>query len=319
MTFTQLRYFVAVVECGFNVSKAALLLHTSQPGISRQIRVLEQSIGTHLLVRTNGRIIGLTEAGSKTFSTAKRVLKDVTSLKSMSEEYLQEEVGHLVIGTMHTHALGILPSAVAMLRKRYPGVTIEVRQASPVMITELCKIGELDIGLSLGQPEAQHRLLGFPLVSIPRVLIVQKNHPLLKKRNISLEDLLNYPMICQHSLSAGGWEVTRVFKEMGKELSPAIYAMDSSVIKAFVEKDAGIAVISGASFDPKRDTAIRAIDVSKLFQPSQLTAVIDPYRFLRGYTYDLITEIAPQWTKRKIDLTIREAISNLEMPLPATL
>jgi LysR family cys regulon transcriptional activator len=308
MTLTQLRYFAAIVESGFNISRAAQVLHTSQPGVSRQIRVLEEQLGTNLLERTGGRIVGLTETGTRVLVTARRILKDADSLKSMSDEFLQQEVGQLTIATMHTHAHAVLPKAVAALRRRYPGVVVEIRQASPSLILDLARAGEVDLGLTIEIPAASHRLAAFPLMQIPRILIVPRNHPLLKKRSVTLQDLTLYPMICQHALSAGGWAVTRVFKEHGVDMTPAIYAMDASVIKAHVEEDAGIAVISGVLFDPKRDSRIRAINVSHIFEPSTMTAVVDPYRYLRGYTYDFIAQLAPDWTRQAIDDAIRKVV-----------
>jgi LysR family cys regulon transcriptional activator len=304
MTLTQLRYLIAIVDHGFSISRAAQALHTSQPGISRQIRVLEEQLGTAVLARNGGRIVGVTESGMHAVATARRIVKDVESLKLMGEEFLQQEGGRLAVGTLHTYAMSMLPSAIALLRQRYPRVVVDVRQASPGLTFELVAAGELDLGVTIELPPPETGLLGLPIGEIPLALIVPVGHELLERQPVTLKDLLRYPMICLGS-STGSWGVNSVYKAQGLALQPAIYAMDASVIQSYVAAGAGIAVIPGSL---PTSPSVRSIDVAHLFPPSRLTAVIDPRRYLRGYLYDFIAQLAPAWTKRAVDLAIRDAL-----------
>lgn len=316
MTLTQLRYLIAIVDCGCSISRAAEVLHTSQPGISRQIRVLEQQLGTAVLARNGGRIVGLTESGVQAVTTARRIVKDMESLKLMSQEFLQQEGGRLNIGTLHTYALSLLPPAIAAMFARYPGVLIDVRQTALPLTLELVRAGELDVGVTIDLPPASSGLLGLPVAKIPLALVVPVGHKLLKRRPVSLEDLLQYPMICLGSSSTGSWGVSSVFKSHGLELRPSIYAMDASVMQSYVAQGVGIAMLP-ASLPTSPN--VRSIDVSHLFPPSAVTAVIDPNRYMRGYVYEFLVNLAPRWTKREVDRAIRGMLFGASSGAPDSL
>jgi LysR family cys regulon transcriptional activator len=305
MTFIQLRYLIAIIDSGFNISRAAEVLSTSQPGISRQIRILEQQLGTTVLARNGGRIVGLTESGVHAVTTARRIVKDMESLNLMSQEFLQQEGGTLTIGTLHTYALSMLPSALAAVLARYPKVLVNVRQTAYPLALELVQAGEIDVGVTIGSPPASTGLLGLPVADIPLALVVPVGHELLKQRRpLSLEDLLRYPMICLHS-SIASWGVSSVYKANGIELHPSIYAMDASVMQSYVAHGIGIAVLPASLPTPAN---VRVISVSHLFPPSPVTAVIDPNRYMRGYVYEFIAHLAPRWTRREVDLAKRDVL-----------
>lgn len=308
MTLTQLKYLVAIVEQGFNITRAAEVLHTSQPGISRQIRLLEEELGISMLMRNGGRIVGLTEEGVRVATSAKRIVKEVGSLKLMGEEFLQQETGRLCVATLHSLALSMLPSAVVGIRTHYPEVTLEVRHASASHCFDLLRAGDIDLGITIEEPAKSYGLAALPLRTFPRMLILPHGHALLESTSIELDDIACYPLIFQDALASSGWEVARVFKARGIELKPAIQTMDASVIKAYVEHGAGIAIVSGAAFDVQRDRGLRAIDLSHIFAPSLISAVFDPLRYMRGYAYEFIEMLAPTWTKKKIDESIRDMV-----------
>lgn len=308
MTLTQLKYLVAIVDQGFNITRAAAVLHTSQPGISRQIRLLEEQLGISMLLRVGGRITGLTEEGVRVARSAKRIVKEVSSLMRMGEEFMQQETGRLSVATVHSLALSMLPPAVLGVRTRYPGVTIAVQHASASQCFDLLRIGDLDLGVTIEAPASSSGLVALPLQTVPRVLIVPPGHELLSCDLIGLEDIAVCPLIFPESMINGDWAVSRVFKANGIDLQPVIEAMDASVIKAYVEQGAGVAIISGAAFDPQRDHGLRAIDVSHLFEPSYIFGVFDPLRFMRGYAYEFIELLAPAWSKLKIEAAIRDSV-----------
>ena len=314
MTLTQLKYLVAIVEQGFNITRAAAVLHTSQPGISRQIRLMEEELGITMLSRNSGRIVGLTEEGIRVAMSAKRIVNEMTSLKLMGEEFLQQETGKLSIVTLHSFALSTLTEAIIMIRTRYPEVTIDVQHASASQCFEMMRAGGIDLGITIEEPPESYGLASLPLGTVPRVLIVPQGHPLIKRDSIGLADIASYPLIFHRSLASSGWAVARTFKKQGIELKPTVEAMDASVIKAYVEHGAGIAIISGAAYDPKRDPGLYAIDLSHIIEPSYISAVLDPFRYMRGFVYEFIEKLSPRWTKRNVDDAIRDIVSATSYP-----
>ena len=302
MTLTQLRYLVAIADCGFNISRAAEALHTSQPGISRQIRVLESQMGTVLLLRDGGRIVGLSENGLLAVAAAKRVLNEANSLTLMSQELMQQTSGKLTIATLHTGALALLPPAVAAIRAKYPDVVVEIKTSSPAEMLDLVQAGEADFALAFYRPAESARLLSIPISTIPSVLIAAEGHPLLAMEQLTLEELARYPMICHKSLSLETWGMLERFKSKGIMLTPAIYASDASVMQSCVAEGAGIAIVPAILPVSPR---VRKVDVSSLFDSNEITAVLDPSRFHRSFVFDFIQALAPSWTVNAIRAEMR--------------
>lgn len=309
MTLTQLKYLVAIVEQGFNITRAASVLYTSQPGISRQIRLLEEELGISMLARSGGRIVGLTEEGKRVAKSAKRIVNEMGSLKLMGEEFLQQETGRLSVVTLHSFALSTLTSAVVGVRERYPEVTIDIQHASASQSFELLRAGSVDLAVTIEEPPSAYGLVSLPVGNVPRVLVLPHGHPLCDCDPIRLEDIAAYPLIFHRSFVSSGWAVTRVFKAHGIEPKPVLEAMDSSIIKTYVERGAGIAIISGAAYDAGRDKGLCAIDLSHIINPSPVSVVLDPLRYLRRYVYDFVETLAPRWTKKRIDDEIRAVAS----------
>ncbi|MCK9513859.1 MAG: LysR substrate-binding domain-containing protein [Pigmentiphaga sp.] len=305
MNLQQLRYLCAIVDAGFNISRAAQALHTSQPGISKQIRLLESRMGTSLLIRKSGRIIGLTDYGEQAWLAAKRILKEFEGLKQMGDDVLRQDSGRLTIATLHSYAYSLLPPVIHGLRQRYPEVSVDIRQATPGNIIELVRAGEADVGLTIERPAPDSGVLALDYRAVPRVLLVPAGHPLLEQETVAFRDIIRYPIIEQGFLSSGGWAVSRTLRAKGYDFEPALSLPDASTIKAYVEEGVGIAVISGAMFDPQRDANLRAIAVDHLFAPSFLTLVIDPHRYQRRYLYDFIESLAPNWDRLSVQYEVR--------------
>jgi DNA-binding transcriptional LysR family regulator len=312
MTLTQLTYVIAVIEHGFSISKAAAALHTSQPGISRQIRVLEQQLGTLVFARARGRIVGLTQSGEFVAASAKRITKEAESLTLMGADFLHQVTGRLRIGTLHAVAISVLLQGIKSMRTRHPGVTIDVEQASGSRCFELLRAGNIDLGITIERPADSYRLVSLPFLKLSRILVVPRGHPLLKLKAVALADIARYPLICLNALANTSWLVARVFQAQGVPFEPAIRTMDAAVIKAYIEVGAGIAILSAGSFDTKRDRRLRAINVDHLFEPSEISLILDPTVYLRGYTYEFIESLAPAWTKKRIDDAILDTSRKFE-------
>lgn len=303
MTLQQLRYLCAIADNGLSISRAARALHTSQPGISRQIRQLESQLGATLLLRRDGRISGLSESGLRVFEIARRILKDSDSLKTVGDDFTLEDSGTLTVATMHLYARALLVPAIAEFRQRHPAVDIDLRQDTPGRIFDMVYSGEADIGVvtSRQNEAASQVLLEIPCRTMPRVLITPRKHPLTRKRAISLQDIGQYPLIAFDTLLAGGWALKRAFQSQKVEMKISMRAMDATVIKMLVEAGMGISVLPSIAHDSKRDRRLAAIDVSHLFGVSVMTVLVDPHRQLRRYAYDFIQLLAPGWDRERVE------------------
>ncbi len=312
MTLQQLRYFIATVESGFSMSRASRSVFTSQPGISKQVQLLEEELGATLLVRERSRIKGLTEAGERVFEAAKRVMRETDGLKQMGQDFLQQESGQLGIASLHTYSIALLPSAMRQLRERYPGVRIEVQDRTPGEIVDRVRSGQADLGLSIEAPERRSALIGLPICTIPRVLLVPQGHPLLAHGAPTLEEIVRYPFVTQRGLASAGWAVNNVFKERGLTFNTSVVAPDASLIKACVANGLGVAIVSAMLYDPARDKSLAAVDLSHIFTPSELTILLDPYRYLRGYVLHFIQLLVPQWPPHRVVQKVREFVQEAQ-------
>lgn len=306
MTLTQLRYLVAIADHGFNISRAAVALHTSQPGVSRQIRVLEEQLGAPILSRNRGRIAGLTPAGAQALAKARRILNEVDGLRRMARDTAGDIIGTLSIATQYSYAISIVPRAVAAMRARYPGVSVVVQQAAAAIGLEMVRYGDVDIAITIEPPSPGSGLAGLHLADIPLVLIVPEGHELLKRRAIGLEDLLPHPFIGPVSSSSADWGVRRVFASQGVEFEPAISVMNAGVMQSYVAIGAGIAIVPASL---PRQAGVRAIDVEHLFKPNAVTAIVDAHRAFTPYAYSFLSNLAPRWTRAEVDRALREARS----------
>jgi LysR family cys regulon transcriptional activator len=307
MKLQQLRYLCAIADCGFNISRAAELLHTSQPGVSKQVRMLEEQLNTNIFVRRNGRIVDVSERGQKVLEAARRMLKDADNLRYMGDEFTHAENGGLTLAAMHIHVRYFLFDVITKFSKVHPHVRINLLQGTPGKVSERVMSGEVDIGVTIEPLTAElHGLLQISCRPVPRSVIVPAGHPLLLKPQPSLEDIASYRIVAGDPSSALDWTIRRTFQSHGIELDIAMHAVDATVIKAFVEAGVGIAMLPTATFEPQRDRELRAIDVNHLFRSGDLRLIIDPYRYLRSFAYDFIELVAPEWTRAKVDQAMAE-------------
>ena len=304
MNLQQLRYLREVVDRGFNVSLAGKVLHTSQPGISKQIRALEQELGVDMLIRKGNRVVGLTPPGQIALEIARRILSDADNLRSLGDEYTHDESGSLIVATTHVHARYWLLSVVEQFKKRYPDVHLSLRQGQPAQIAELVSSGNADIGISTPPLEPRDELIMLPCHKVFRCVITPPRHALLKLKRVTLRDLARYPLINLDSAFGSGMRVMRIFEAEGLKPNVVLSATDADVIKAYVAQGLGIATLPAVAFDPARDRNIRAIDVNHLFEPNTNCVEIRKNYYLRGYMYDFIQMFAPQWNRK----AVREAM-----------
>jgi LysR family transcriptional regulator, cys regulon transcriptional activator len=301
MKLQQLRYICEVARHNLNLSNAAEALFTSQPGISKQVRALEEELGVDIFVRHGKRVVAVTEPGKAILEIAQRVLRDVENLRQVSEQFTEKDNGSLTIATTHTQARYALPKVIHQFTKRYPAVRLSLRQGSPTQISELVTSGEADIAIATEAIEHYEDLVMLPCYEWNRCVLVQPGHPLLKLKKLSLEAMADFPIITYDFAFTGRSKINQAFTDKGLRANVVLTAIDADVIKTYVELGMGIGIVAMMAYDPKRDAHVRAIDASHLFEPSTTRIGIRKNSYLRGYTYEFIEMFAPHLTRDVVD------------------
>jgi LysR family cys regulon transcriptional activator len=290
-----------VARHNLNLSNAAEALFTSQPGISKQIRSLEEELGVDIFVRHGKRVVAVTEPGKAILEIAQRMLRDVENLRQVGEEFTEEDKGHLTIATTHTQARYALPHVIQRFTRRYPGVRLSLRQGSPTQISELVTSGEADIAIATEAIELYEDLVMLPCYEWNRCVLVPPGHPLLKVKKLTLEAMASFPIITYDFAFTGRSRINQAFADKSLTPNVVLTAIDADVIKTYVELGLGIGIVAMMAYDPKRDTHLRAMDASHLFESSTTRIGIRKNSYLRGYTYEFIEMFAPHLTRKVVD------------------
>lgn len=305
MNLQQLRYLHGIAAQGFNISRAAAALHTSQPGISKQIQMLEQEIGVAILVRKGNRIVGVTEPGQAILDVARRMLHDADNLKRIGDDFTTKDAGRLVVATTHMHARYVLRDVIRDFIGRHPNVQLVLRQASPAQTAQLVASGEADIGVSSQPPESISDLVMLPCYELHRSVITLIGHPLLKEKRLTLKSIARHPIITLDQSFVGGSAVLHAFEAAGIRPNVVLSAIDADVVKTYVELGLGIAILPSIAYEPRRESKLRAIDAAKLFEPTVACIELRRENYLRSYMLDFIQRIAPQWSRETIAQAMR--------------
>ncbi|MCX9157739.1 CysB family HTH-type transcriptional regulator [Niveibacterium sp. 24ML] len=304
MNLQQLRYVVEVVRAGLNVSDAADALFTSQPGVSKQIRQLEEELGIEIFVRHGKRLTGITEPGRQVLAIAERMLGEVDSLKKVGAEFRNESEGQLNIATTHTQARYALPRVVQAFVQKFPGVRLTLHQGSPRQVCDWVQDGEADLAIATEAVGDTEGLVSLPSYQWNRCVIATPRHPILKASPLTLEEIAKYPIVTYDTTFAGRSEVNRAFLGRGLKPNVVLAAMDADVIKTYVAMDLGIGLIASIAFDPITDRRIGAVDASHLFDSAVTRIGIRRNAYLRGYVYGFIELMSPHLTRRVVDAAL---------------
>jgi LysR family transcriptional regulator, cys regulon transcriptional activator len=304
MKLQQLRYLTEVVRRGLNVSEAADALHTSQPGVSKQIRSLEDELGIQVFVRHGKRLVAITEPGKAVVAIAERILSEAQNLKRAGEEFANDQLGTLTIAATHTQARYALPKAVAAFKRRYPKVKLVIHQGNPTQICEQVLTGEADLCVATEAIAEYPELVSMPVYQWNRCVVVPPKHPLLKTAPLTLEKLAEYPIVTYDFAFANRSLVEKAFENRGLQPNVVLTALDSDVIKTYVELGLGIGILAKMAFDPKRDASLRAIDASHLFESSTTRLGIKRNAYLRRYAYEFIELFAPHLPRSTVERAV---------------
>lgn len=310
MKLQQLRYACEVARRGLSVSVAAEALHTSQPGISKQIKGLEDELGVEIFVRHGKRIAAVTEPGKAVLAIAERILAEAANLKRAGEEFANEKLGTLTVATTHTQARYTLPNAVAAFKKRYPKVRLVLHQGNPTQICDMVMAGEADLAIATESIAEYPELVSLPCYQWNRCVVVPPGHPLLKAKPLTLEAIAQYPVVTYDFAFAGRSQINKAFEKRGLVPNVVLTALDSDVIKTYVELGLGIGILATMGFDAKRDRGLHALDASHLFESSTTRLGIKRGSWLRGYAYEFIELFAPRLSRALVEKTVMEKTSS---------
>ncbi len=305
MNLQQLRYLREVVRQGLKISDAADALYTSQPGVSKQIKLLEDELGMEIFVRSGKRIVAITEPGKGVIEIAERILHETENLRHISDEFHAQDSGTLTIATTHTQARYALPPVVKQFIRRYPKVRLNLHQGSPTQIAEQVLEGAADLAIATESLAEYGDLVALPCYEWHHCVITPVKHPLLQEKKLTLEKIAQYPIITYDFAFSGRGKINAAFQARGLAPNIVLTAIDADVIKTYVELGLGIGIVAQMAFIPERDRHLRMLDAAGLFQPSTTRIAIRRNEYLRGYAYDFIELFAPQLERTTVAKAVR--------------
>ncbi|MDP2416555.1 MAG: CysB family HTH-type transcriptional regulator [Hydrogenophaga sp.] len=307
MNFQQLRSVREAERCHFNLTEVAAALHTSQPGVSRQVRELEEELGVELFVRSGKRLLGFTSAGQALMPIIQRVLLDAESLRRAGQELQGREEGRLSIAATHSQARYALPHVVRDFRQRYPRVTLHLHQGSPKQVAEMLLAGDADIGVATEALASYEQLVTLPCYRWSHSIVVPPGHPLLLlAQPVTLQDLVAFPIITYEVGYTGRSHIDDAFAQAGMVPEVVLTAMDADVIKTYVELEMGVGIVASIAFDDERDSHLRALDAGHLFQINLTRLGLRRNHWLPGFAYGFIESFVPTLT-REVVMQAQEA------------
>ncbi|MDG4596497.1 MAG: HTH-type transcriptional regulator CysB [Candidatus Contendobacter sp.] len=300
MKLQQLRYLSAIVRNNMNISAAAESLYTSQPGISKQLRLLEEELGVELFSRNGKHLTEMTPIGRQIILKVEIILREVNNIQILAEEYRDDRRGSLSIATTHTQARYALPPVIKIFRERYPAVTLQIHQGSPAQIAEMVQSGEVDFAIATESLELFEDLVMMPCYVWQRCVLVPRDHPLTKLDRLTLQDVARYPLVTYVFGFTGRSQLDEAFR--GAQLKPmvAFTATDADVIKTYVRLGMGVGIVAWMAYDPSRDQDLTRLDASHLFAANVTRIGFRRGMFLRCYMYDFIELFAPHLTKERV-------------------
>ncbi len=300
MNFQQLRIVRETVRCGFNLTEVAGALFTSQSGVSKHIKDLEDELGLELFVRKGKRLLGLTEPGKELLVIVERMLLDAGNVKRLAEHYSKRDQGQLTVVTTHTQARYALPPVVTEFKRLYPKVHLKLHQGSPSEIVQMLLAGEADIGIATEALAGVADLASFPYYRWQHVVVVPAGHELETVRPLTLEALAAHPVITYHEGFTGRAQIDRTFAAAGLVPDVVMSAMDADVIKTYVELNLGVGIVASMAFDPARDAGLRILPSAELFPDNVARIAIRRGHYQRTYGYRFIELCAPHLTEASI-------------------
>ncbi|WP_423708550.1 CysB family HTH-type transcriptional regulator [Undibacterium sp. WLX3042] len=313
MNLHQLRFVREAVRQNYNLTEAAKALFTSQPGVSKAIIELEEELGVDIFTRHGKRIRGLTEPGRAVLKSVELIMQEIDGLKRIGKEYAAQDSGSFTIATTHTQARYALPKVVQAFMQKYPKVRLSLLQGNPKQIAEMVMRDQADLVIATESIAGFDGLISLPCYQWEHVVIVPPEHPLLKLKNVTLEEIAHYPLVTYDSAFAGRSKIDHAFQLRDLKPDVLLEAIDADVIKTYVELGMGIGIIAGMAFDAERDKHLRAIPVGHLFGMNVSRVAIKQGAYLRSYIYTFIELLNPTLTRKMVDSVLQGNKDNYDL------
>ncbi|MET3134225.1 LysR family cys regulon transcriptional activator [Oxalobacteraceae bacterium GrIS 1.11] len=301
MNLHQLRFVREAVRQNYNLTDAAKALFTSQPGVSKAIIELEEELGVDIFTRHGKRIRGLTEPGRLVLQSVELIMQEIDSLKRIGKEFAAQDSGSFTIATTHTQARYTLPKVVQAFMLKFPKVRLSLLQGNPRQIAEMVQRDQADLAIATESIAAIDGLITLPCYQWEHVVVVPPEHPLLKSKSLTLEEIAAFPLITYDSAFAGRSKIDHAFVLRGLKPDVLLEAIDADVIKTYVELGMGVGIIAGMAFDAERDKNLRAISVGHLFGMNVSRVAVKQGAYLRSYIYTFIELLTPTLNRKLIE------------------
>jgi LysR family cys regulon transcriptional activator len=305
MKLQQLRYILEIQRQGLNVSEAAETLFTSQPGISKQVKLLEDELGITIFERTGKRFTGVTEPGKAVLRIAEQILREAENLKRASADFAGGTSGRLVLAATHTQARYALPLVVRDFIAQHPNVKLEFHQGSPTQIAEWVVNGDADLGIATEALDQYAQLITLPVRQWSHCVIAPAGHAILKHQPLALNELAKWPLITYDTAFSGRSRINRAFERIGATPNVALTALDADVIKTYVSLGLGLGIISALAYDVQRDSGLVAMEAAHLFESNTTRLALRRGTYLRRYDYDFIELFASHLSRRVVDMAMQ--------------
>jgi LysR family cys regulon transcriptional activator len=304
MKLQQLKYLLAIVDNGLNITAAAEKLYTSQPGVSKQLKLLEEELGLQLFVRKGKSLGGITPAGQRVIERSRTIMREVESIRSLASDYYDQEEGTLSIATTHTQARYVLPDVIREFRERYPQVNLNLHQGTSEQIADMVRANEIDFAIATGSYDLFGDLLLLPSYHWDRKIVVPKDHELASlDRKLTLQDLAAYPLVTYVFSFGGQSSLKRAFADQGLEPDVVFTARDADVIKTYVRMGLGVGIVASMAEDCDDSKDLTAIDAEGLFPRSTTWIGFRRDNVLRRYMLDFVRLFAPHITSDQLEQT----------------
>ena len=308
MNFQQLRIINETVRRNYNLTEVANALFTSQSGVSKHIKDLEDELNIELFIRKGKRLVGLTEPGKELVTIVERILFDTKNIKRLAEQFSNHDQGQLAIATTHTQAQYILPPVVAEFKKAFPKVHLVLNESKPGDILSMLIDGQADIGIATEVLENAPDLVSFPFHTWQHIVIVPVGHPLQSAQPLTLEAITEYPIITYHQGLTGRSRIDQTFAKAGLIPDIAMSALNADVIKTYVKLGLGIGIIASVAFSSDRDTTLVKLDSEYLFEKNTTFISVRRNHYLRGYAYRFIELCTPTLSETEIRAKVNPLI-----------
>jgi len=307
MNLQQLRIIRETIRQDFNLTEVANALYTSQPGVSKHIKDLEDELGVDIFERRGKRLLGLTGPGRELAGVVERILLDTQNLRRIADQFANRETGHFVVATTHTQARYALPAVIKWFKEDYPKVHLTLHQGSPREIAEMLASGEADVGIATEGLDGIDELAAFPCYSWRHGVIVPQGHPLQQAEKLSLEAIAEYPIITYHAGFTGRSHIDQAFSRAGLVPDIVLSAIDADVIKTYVGLGLGVGLVASMAFDPEQDRGLALLQSEQLFPLNTTRLAVRKGAWLRSYAFAFIEKVSPDLDETTVKAAIGQS------------